>query len=189
MFRDKLYLVDYDESWPSKFEEGRNILLKTIGHYIYSVEHVGGTSVPGLGAKPIIDIGVELHSLAEESEFIPLLQKAGYRYVEKWNIILPFRRYFVRHLNNDHENISIEHLHMVERGHKFHFRHLLFRDYLRSHPKAREEYYQLKLKLVASSIPRENYSDAKSDFIRSIEKLAYNEKFKRDPPVDYFTYS
>jgi GrpB-like predicted nucleotidyltransferase (UPF0157 family) len=131
--------------------------------------------VPGLAAKPIIDIMPGLYSLEDAPPVIAKLQTIGYAYVpefERPNGIdegMPFRRY----LRKDIAGERAFHLHMVEEGSDFWQKHLLFRDYLRAHPRDRDAYAHLKRDLAeqfnANLTPTSNvnigYTDNKTDFV------------------------
>ncbi len=158
----------YDPRWPSMFEEDRRRILEAVGEYVSAVVHIGSTSVPGLAAKPIIDVMVAIKSLADAPACVAPLAAIGYEYVPKYETVMPERRYFRR----GPHGAGTHHLHMVERSSEFWEVHLLFRDYLRSHAEAAAEYEKLKRDLAAEhGSDRGAYTDAKTDFIKSsIEK-------------------
>jgi GrpB-like predicted nucleotidyltransferase (UPF0157 family) len=160
-------VVDYDPNWPFLFEEEKAKILSVIAKKVVAIEHVGSTAVQGLGAKPIIDIMVGIRHLSDAQGCIGPLETIGYEYVPEYEDSIPERRYFRKgpsNVPNKHY-----HLHMVEYGSDFWRRHLLFRDYLRAHPHAAEEYYRLKKELAAKyRFNREAYTEAKTLFIESI---------------------
>ena len=171
-----IVIADYDPSWPAQFEAERDLMYARCGRDAFTViEHVGSTAVPGLAAKPIIDIMPGLRSLNDAPPIIEKLQAIGYVYVpefEKPNEIdegMPFRRY----LRKDVSGERAFHLHMVEDGSDFWQHDLLFRDYLRAHPDARDAYARLKRDLAAqfnaNLTPTSNvnigYTDNKTDFV------------------------
>ncbi|MHB0874462.1 MAG: GrpB family protein [Anaerolineae bacterium] len=161
-------IVDYDQEWPARFAEEREIIVAAIGPHVVAVEHVGSTAVPGLGAKPVIDIIVGVRSLADAAACIEPLAAVGYDYHRDHEAEMPERRYFdVQTERRD------AHLHMVEYGGEFWRRHLAFRDYLRAHPEASAEYDRLKRELAARfGRDRDGYTNAKSDFVKDIERRA-----------------
>ena len=125
-------LVDYDPRWPAMFREEREGLLASVGDWVCEVEHIGSTSVPGLAAKPVIDMLVGVRALADaDAHCIRPICELGYEYVPEFEAVLPFRRYFRRLAD---EKTHSHHIHLVEQGSDFWQRHLLFRDYLRAHP-------------------------------------------------------
>ncbi len=159
----------YDPAWENAFVQEDKLLRKTIGVHLAALEHIGSTSVPGLAAKPIIDILAGLNRLEDSSACIPLLVEIGYRYIPEYEDSLPERRYFER-MKPDQIGY---HLHMVEVTSPFYKRHIAFRDYLRAHPETAAEYADLKIKLAAQFGPdREGYTDAKTAFIQGVERLA-----------------
>ena len=134
-----------------------------------AVEHVGSTAVPGLAAKPIIDILVRLRSLQDAAGVIPPLEGLGYEYLPEREIETPERRFLARPKTKPRTH----HIHMVEVGSDFSERHLLFRDYLRAHPDAAREYEDLKRALAAQFREnREAYTEGKTPFVRRIEEIA-----------------
>jgi GrpB-like predicted nucleotidyltransferase (UPF0157 family) len=164
---DPIVIADYDESWPSMYEDERARIEEAIGEWLADIQHVGSTAVPGLAAKPIIDIMPGLRSLDDAPHIIEPLQRLGYEYVPEFEAQLPERRYFRKGIPRAY------HVHAVETTSEFWRRHLAFRDYLRTHADARDEYAALKRKLAAEHTHnRGNYTEAKTEFIQSIERLA-----------------
>jgi len=162
-------IVEYDPQWPVQFEEEKERILRVTGHIIVTVEHVGSTAVLGLGAKPIIDIMVGVHRLADARECIEPLKTIGYEYMPEYEAEMPERRYFHRGPPGGRTC----HMHMVELDGDFWERHLLFRDYLRTHPEVSQQYHLLKKELAAKhGSDRAAYTEAKTSFIRCIEDRA-----------------
>lgn len=160
---DPVVIVDYDPRWPAMFREGQEAILGAIGPYVVAVEHVGSTAVPGLGAKPVIDILVGIGSLNEASACIGPLEALGYRYVPEFEAEFPERRYF------DKGRPHACHVHMVEVTSEFWRRHLLFRDYLRARPCVARDYDRLKRALAQKfRDDREGYTRAKTSFIEGV---------------------
>ena len=158
-------LVDYDPRWPALYEEERDRILAVVGSLIIAIEHIGSTAVPGLGGKPIIDIMPAVRCLTDAEQCIESLEGIGYEYVPEYNELMPERRYFHR----GPPQARTFHLHMVEQTGEFWDRHLLFRDWLRTHPQDAQEYYRLKKELAARfGRDREGFTDAKTPFIESI---------------------
>lgn len=166
----KIEIVPYNPEWPGDFLKIKELFYGTFGNKIAAMEHIGSTSVPGLGAKPIIDVLLGVNKLSDAEDIISDMEHLGYEYVFKYEDIMPERRYFVKYLD---DRTSIQHIHSVEINSDFWVRHLLFRDYLREHPAVRDEYFELKKKLAAIDWEdKMGYTDAKTDFIREIEKKA-----------------
>ena len=78
--KGKVRLEEYDNSWKAEFEKEKHVLEKLIGKYFLKIEHVGSTSIPGMKAKPIIDIAVVVKKLKSDNEYIEILKNAGYEY-------------------------------------------------------------------------------------------------------------
>ena len=136
--------------------------MNSIGIYIEAIEHIGSTAVPGLAAKPIIDIMAGAKTLTEAPLFIPPLVALGYQYVPEFESQMPERRY-LRKIACKH---ITTHLHIVESASQFWKKHIAFRDLLIANPAIRESYATLKMELAARyGNDRVGYTDAKSDFI------------------------
>ena len=165
--KEEVAVVVYDPRWPELFEKERRHLLSCLpADLVKRIEHFGSTAVPGLAAKPIIDILVEVSSLEETNKRIaPILEAQGYDYF--WRASFgddtpPFYAWFIK---RDSGGNRTHHIHMIERDFK-QWDNLLFRDYLVEHPDLAQEYATLKLKL--SEEHRNNrvaYTKAKTDFI------------------------
>jgi len=163
---EPVIIVDYNPAWPGLYEEEKMCILDAIGEYIEDIQHVGSTSVPGLGAKPIIDIMIGIHDLSLVDECVQPLQSLGYEYLGEFGI--PGRHYF----RKPPETLSMHrtyHIHMVETNHDGWKRNMLFRDYLRTHPEDAKQYEVLKRALAEQfGSDREGYADAKTDFIEAV---------------------
>jgi len=155
--------VPYDPNWPRRFDEERRALAAVFAGSDAVVEHVGSTAVPGLGAKPVIDVMIGVPTLAEVECRILALEAAGYEYVQAYEQELPDRRYF----RKPRAGPRTFHVHCVVTGSDFWVKHLAFRDYLRDHADAAAAYADLKHDL-AHRVPKERYTEAKSPFIDRI---------------------
>ena len=154
-------VVEYDARWPSLYEEERARILDALGDAVLDIQHIGSTAVPGLGAKPVIDIMVGVADLAAGEKCIHPLEDLGYEHRGEAGI--PGRLYFRKGASRTH------HLHMVKRGGAFWETHTRFRDYLRSHPDEASRYYKLKKQLAARfGADREAYTEGKAPFIESV---------------------
>ena len=154
-------IADYDPAWPALFEREEGRLRDVLGAEILLLEHVGSTSVPGLAAKPIIDIDLSIEDTADESGYLPALERLGYRLVlrEPW-------WHGHRMLVSAAEDV---HLHVWPRDAPEPIRHRLFRDWLRSHPEDLELYATTKRRLARDTAPQPGeYSLAKNDVIDAI---------------------
>ncbi|MCG3218792.1 MAG: GrpB family protein [Candidatus Heimdallarchaeota archaeon] len=164
-------IVEYNPQWAVIFEQERIKLANLLGEKIQRIEHIGSTSVPNLGAKPIIDILIGVKSLVDADQCVPLLQSVGYEYVPEHEREIPERRYF------NYGMPRTQHIHMVELTSSFWEVNLLFRDYLRRHLEVAQEYYKLKTKLASQfKFNREGYTNAKAEFIQSVIMKAQAER-------------
>ena len=155
-------IADYDPAWPAAFERERDLIADALADLALAIEHVGSTAVPGLGAKPIIDITVGVHRLGEGEKCVRPMESLGYEHRGEAGI--PGRLYFSKPTTRPRTH----QLHIVEYGGDFWQRHILFRDYLREHPEAAREYCELKVRLAARfGDDRIAYTEAKSEFIES----------------------
>jgi GrpB-like predicted nucleotidyltransferase (UPF0157 family) len=165
----KVSVVEYRPQWQEMFEEEKQFLQTVLGEVPARVEHIGSTAVAGLAAKPIIDIMVGLPDFSLADDLVPEIETLGYEYIKKYEDEMPFRRYFAK--NSD--GIRTHQIHMVEIGGEFWARHLLFRDYLRQNPDMAKNYAALKKRLAEREWEDVNeYADAKTEFIKSIENKA-----------------
>ena len=162
-------LVDYDPAWPSAFEEEASAIHRALGDVARGIEHVGSTSVPGLAAKPVIDIQVAVGSLTPRAPVVDPLRAIGYEHVI--DPIEPGHE-FLKKGYGEGEGRMV-HVHVCESGGEWERRHLAFRDELRRDPQSAADYAALKRELAARH-PRDiyAYTDAKTAFIREIEARA-----------------
>lgn len=170
-------IVPYDLRWPDLFRrEAAHLLACVPAGLIHRIEHFGSTAVPGLAAKPIVDMLVEVSSLrAARTEIAPLLQSQGYDYFWRpsfGNDVPPWYAFFIKRAES---GIRTHHIHMVTRRSAFreHWERLLFRDYLILHPETAHDYEWLKLKL-ATVYPNDRvaYTNGKTAFIQGISAKA-----------------
>ena len=157
-------IVDHDPSWAVKFEAERPRLAGVFDGKVIGIEHIGSTSVPGLCAKPIVDILVGLRELELSAEEIEGMERLGYEYLGEFG--LPGRLYFRKGEPRTH------HVHVVAHGGDHWKRHLFFRDALRSDPEELRRYDELKRRLAAEGHSREAYTELKTPFIREVEARA-----------------
>ncbi len=167
----QIYLAPYSNEWPHEFEREKKVLLEAIGEWVEDIQHVGSTAIPGMSAKPIIDIMIGVRNLNDADEqCVPRIQQLGYEYIQKYEKELPERRYFQK----TSHGVRTHQIHLVEINSDWWKRHLLFRDYLRSHPQVAQEYEELKRSLAKIHSDTNEYAHAKTAFIREIEKKAKN---------------
>lgn len=156
-------VVPYDSIWPLRFHQERAALEAAFRGSEVTIEHIGSTAVPGLGAKPVIDLMAGFTRLTDAEDRITALEIQGYEYVPDYEAELPDRRYF----RKPRLRPRAFHLHCVVKGSDSWVRHLAFRDHLRAHPGAAAAYYELKRGL-AERCDKEGYAAAKSPFIEEV---------------------
>ena len=155
-----ILVADYDPAWPRTFAILRDRAWPLVAPFADSIEHVGSTSVPGLAAKPIIDMDVVAPSRDAVMSAIQALETIGYRHVGDLDI--PGRE-ALRHPEGDPRH----HLYVGARDAAPIVEHLCFRDYLRANPIKAAEYAALKRQLATQFDDVEDYATAKTDFIRA----------------------
>jgi GrpB-like predicted nucleotidyltransferase (UPF0157 family) len=163
----RLVIVAYDAHWPEVYAQEKAAILRAIGPRLVAIEHVGSTAVPGLDAKPIVDVMAGLPSLADAEGCIAPLEALGYHFVPEVMRDLPDDRYFERWTDGYEQGIEIAHLHLTEYNSAFWREHLLFRDFLRAQPQTAAAYEQLKRGL-AQSTSGPAYVYAKTTFVQSV---------------------
>jgi GrpB-like predicted nucleotidyltransferase (UPF0157 family) len=149
---DPIDVVAYRESWAASFAGWRRRLLAALGQTAVRIEHVGSTAVPGLPAKPIIDVQVSVRDVEDESSYVRAMEELG--------IPLRFREPEHRYFRPSGDQPRTVQIHVCNAGGEWEREHLLFRDYLRADARARATYARLKRELA------ERYRD---------DRLAYNE--------------
>lgn len=155
----------YSAEWPRCFLAIRDELIAVFSPMAVAIEHIGSTSVPGLAAKPVIDVLLGACSLADVESKIEALGGLDYAYIRKYEDVLPMRRYFVK---SPAASFRV-HLHAVERGSRIWQEHLAFRGALRSDPALCARYQSLKLQLAQEfADDKAAYSAAKDPFVRSV---------------------
>jgi GrpB-like predicted nucleotidyltransferase (UPF0157 family) len=163
---------DYDPRWPVLFDEECERLRGVFGQTV-TIEHIGSTSVPGLAAKPIIDLLVGIESLAEAKSIYraPLLA-LGYTYIPEYETWLPGELFFRKGMPGPWTH----HLHVMEPSGPRWQGFLLFRDYLRIHPETASSYGSLKKSLaLALGDDIKGFRNAKDPFVRTVTAKALSE--------------
>lgn len=159
-------LMPYAADWPDQFARVRNELLAALDGTDGQAEHIGSTAVPGLIAKPVLDVLLGAATLARIEAAVPALARRGYRYVPRYETELPMRRYFVR----DADDASLRvHVHGVVTGSPLWREHLAFRDALRADPALIARYQALKQDLATRfAEDKAAYTAAEAPFIRGV---------------------
>jgi GrpB-like predicted nucleotidyltransferase (UPF0157 family) len=155
----------YDPLWPEEFRAESGRIARSCAHLEIVLEHVGSTAVPGLSAKPIIDIAAGVPPRADRKPYIQALKELGYEHKGAHGV--PGRDYFRRGSPRSH------HVHMVSWSSDIWRDHLLFRDHLRGNPAVMLEYEILKRQLaIAHADDRRKYQAGKGPFIQAVLREA-----------------
>ncbi|HET7050712.1 MAG TPA: GNAT family N-acetyltransferase [Solirubrobacteraceae bacterium] len=156
--RREIVIADYDPEWPRRFEAERERIGAALGGGALRIEHIGSTSVPGLAAKPIVDVLVAVSHVSDESSYGPALERAGY----ELRVREPEHRMYRTPARDVH-------VHVWNEGDPEVDRHLVFRDRLRASPDDRSEYERLKRSLAQRDWSDVNhYADSKGPLIAAI---------------------
>ena len=184
---EHIEVVEYRAEWPHVFEREAAAILAACRPWISEVHHIGSTSVPGLAAKPILDLLPVAAGPAEALEAVSAMTELGYLYRGENGIAGRF--YFDRVVDGR----TVMHVHMFPAGHPEVQRHLVFRDHLRMNPDVAREYERLKKELASRyRDDRRAYTDSKAAFITAaieeaerLEGLASQETVQRreDPAL------
>ena len=159
-----LVIAEYSPQWPYEFERERDAIARLLAPLPIHIEHIGSTSVPGMSAKPIIDIMVGVPSLAEIESRIELVERLGYTHLPEMRELMPDNRFFAKPASLPRRF----HLHAVEFDGEFWRDHIAFRDMLRDDPELAREYAALKNRLADEfAYQPKRYTDAKGPFINA----------------------
>jgi len=168
--REEVAIVPYHPDWPHLFEiEAANLRSRLPGSLVTRTEHFGSTAVPGLAAKPIVDMLVEVRSLEETKRVIvPLLESEGYEYFWRTDVSPPYAWFIKRNSAGQ----RAYHIHMVEADSRL-WERLYFRDYLREFPDEARRYEELKRHL-AEKYPNDRiaYTTGKAEFVVTLTEKA-----------------
>ncbi len=168
---DPIKLAEYDKEWPARFASWRNLISDSLEGVALRIDHVGSTSVPGLAAKPIVDVQVSVADLSDEQGYVPQLEQLGVQLRSRDDLHRFFRPFADRRRD--------VHVHVCLVNSPWEREHLLFRDYLRVNRAASEAY--VKGKREASRVWSDDgwaYTDAKSEVI--LKLLDHAERWALD---------
>ncbi len=160
---EEIHIVPYNASWILKFEEEKQQIEKVLSSWITGgVHHVGSTAIPGLSAKPIIDIMVGVDNIENSKACVELLKPLHYQY-------FPYKPEQMIWFCKPSPKHRTHHLYVIERTNPEFAARLAFRDYLRSHSQERNQYEQLKISLAEKyKNNREAYTNGKEKFVQDI---------------------
>jgi GrpB-like predicted nucleotidyltransferase (UPF0157 family) len=156
-------VVPWDEGWPAKFAAERNLLSGVLAPWLVGeIEHIGSTAVPGMPAKPVIDIMAPVRTLAASRPAIEASASAGYLYA-------PYKPDVMHWFCKPSPSHRTHHLHLVPLASRLWQERLVFRDVLRTDPALAREYAALKVQLATRfRFDREAYTDAKGSFVARV---------------------
>jgi GrpB-like predicted nucleotidyltransferase (UPF0157 family) len=162
---DPITVVPYDAAWPARFRIEGQLIRIALGDLAPHIEHIGSTAVPGLAAKPIIDILVGVRSLADFERHYDRLGIYGYEYIPEYERVLPDRRFFKRVVRG----VRTHHVHVVEFNGLYWKRYMKFRDTLRGDTRLSVRYAELKRHLAARfRFDRDAYTNGKTGFVETV---------------------
>ncbi len=163
--KGRVLLTGYRKEWSGLFLAERKLLKAKLGKLPIRISHVGSTAVPGLCAKPILDIMLEVRSLKQAEKVAPLFLRCGYKLKPTSEDPVPGRVFF----SKDMDGLRCFHLHITESGSAFCKGHLRFRNVLRKDPKRAQAYARLKRRL-SKQYPedRNAYINGKAKFISEV---------------------
>ncbi|KFN01897.1 GrpB family protein [Bacillus clarus] len=162
----KIVVVPYENHWGKKFQQEAKRLKEAMPESV-KVHHIGSTSVPGLAAKPIVDMIMEVESIEKVDHWNKQFEDLGY--IVKGENGIPGRRFFI---HGTEENRSY-HLHVFKTGNPEITRHLSFRDYMMAHCEEAEAYAALKKELAEKyTYDGTQYTEGKSEFVRNVDEKA-----------------
>jgi len=157
---DPIIVVDYNTNWSNQYEQEKQQILLALGNTV-TIQHIGSTSVPGLAAKPVIDMLLGLKHIPPLPMQISSVEIIGYSYYGELGI--PGRHYFCKGMPRTHQ------IHAVLTDGEFWQRHILFRDFLRNNPQAAQRYETLKRKLAQEfERDRPSYTNSKTPLIEQL---------------------
>jgi GrpB-like predicted nucleotidyltransferase (UPF0157 family) len=168
---EPIHVAPYDESWPDQFRSEQAVLLKSLEEWLTGpIEHVGSTAVPGLAAKPVIDIMAGVESLKGARPAISVLEKIEYCH-------FPYHAESMHWFCKPSPSFRTHHLHLVPFQSTLWVERLAFRDYLRTHAEVAREYATLKYRLADQHrFDREAYTEAKGSFVKRVVKVALQQR-------------
>ena len=159
-------IVSYNPNWKEIYKEESKKIKNVLSDIIVDIHHIGSTAIPGIKAKPVIDILVEVKDIEAVGRYNNKMEELGYEVMGEHGI--PKRRFFRKGGNK-----RTHHIHIFQVGNEEIERYINFKEYLIAHPDKAWEYSKLKEKLANKyTYDVENYTNGKSDFIKEIDRKA-----------------
>ncbi len=162
----RVEVVFYNPNWKEMYKEESGKVKNILSDIIIDIHHIGSTAIPGIKAKPVIDILVEVKDIEGVDQYNHKMKELGYEVMGEYGI--PKRRFFRK--GGDKRT---HHIHIFQVGNEEIERHIKFKEYLIAHPDKAREYSRLKEELANKyTYDVENYTNHKSDFIKEIDRKA-----------------
>lgn len=162
---ESIEFFEHNRSWQLAYQQEKSIIAKTLNKDIVEIQHIGSTAIPGLAAKPIIDILIAVERFTPDDKYSCQLHLIGYHHQPEASST--DRLFFWKGTPRTH------HIHIVEYGKGIYWRHILFRDYLRNHREIALQYEALKRKMALKFCSdKVAYAESKTQFIDSVVELA-----------------
>lgn len=172
----RIEVIPHNTDWAQKYAEEAALLRTIFGDRLLTIHHIGSTTIPGILAKPVIDIIIVVSEIETVEACNLAMIAAGY--VPRGEAGIPNRRFF----RKETEGIRSHHVHIYPQGNENIATHLNFRDYLRAHPDEARAYSQLKERLAEQfRYDSESYTESKTDFVERINRLAAD--WRKDHPI------
>jgi GrpB-like predicted nucleotidyltransferase (UPF0157 family) len=174
MAQRRVEVAAYDAHWVDLYQAEAERLAGVFGDLLVEMYHIGSTAIPGLAAKPVIDIMPLVRAIEQVDALTPAMEELDY--LAKGEAGISGRRFFIK----PSDAVRTHHVHVFQWGDPEGIRHLAFRAYLTAHPQLSEEYGKLKTRL-AHQYPFDihAYMDGKNEWVQSVEKQAilwYNQQ-------------
>jgi GrpB-like predicted nucleotidyltransferase (UPF0157 family) len=170
-------IVDYDPAWPARYDQQRDAILAVDSGWIVAIEHFGSTAVPGLAAKPVIDIVVAVRDVDEDGTGLAdAVRSLGY---VPFDAGMPGRMMLTR----DEDGVRAQHLHIVPVDRWDLMKERLMRDWLLTHPVDRDRYAALKREIAGTGAVGLDYTKAKTALIQELVDAARAERGLPSEPV------
>lgn len=159
-------VVPYSPNWIVEFEVESSLIKPLFAENFIAIHHIGSTAVPGLSAKPTIDIILEVNDINLVDKCNDKMARLGYEAWGEYGIM--GRRFFLKG-----QEKRTHHVHTFQTGNTAIYRHICFRDYLIAHPEAAKDYAELKIRMAKEfSNNRRAYVENKSDYVKNLEQKA-----------------
>ena len=160
----RVEVVSYNSNWKGMYKEESEKIKNILSDIIIDIHHIGSTAIPGIKAKPVIDILVEVKNIEAVDRYNNKMEELGYEVMGEYGI--PKRRFFRK--GGDKRT---HHIHIFQVGNEEIERHIKFKEYLIAHPDKAREYSRLKEELANKyTYDVDNYTNRKSDFIKEIDR-------------------